>query len=148
MIQSLAERLKKAFRPEVHTQAELARAAKVKQPSVSDWFSGETKTLKAEPLVRAAIYLNVNPLWLATGEGPMQPTGQVYQVVVAEPTAPYSPPARHTPAWPLPSISPEDYWHHLPDSLKAQINNYAATVMETARTLAEPDVENERQRAG
>ena len=70
---TLAERIRQAFDPAVHTQSQLARAARVRQPSVADWFSGKTTSLKAEPLVRAALYLNVVPLWLATGEGPMRP---------------------------------------------------------------------------
>lgn len=69
---SLATRLSKAFDPERHTKADLARAAKVSAASVSDWFSGETKTLKADPMVRAAAYLDVEPLWLVAGEGPMK----------------------------------------------------------------------------
>jgi transcriptional regulator with XRE-family HTH domain len=69
---TLAERLQAAFDERRHTRGELARAARVSQPSVSDWFRGETRSLKAEPLVRAAQYLGVAPLWLATGEGPMR----------------------------------------------------------------------------
>lgn len=51
--------------------AELARAVKVKPPSVSDWLSGETKTIKGENLLRAAQALQCTPQWLATGLGPM-----------------------------------------------------------------------------
>jgi transcriptional regulator with XRE-family HTH domain len=69
---SLESRLKLAFDPKRHKAADLARAAHVKQPSVADWFSGKTRSLRAEPLVRAAIYLDVHPLWLAAGEGPMR----------------------------------------------------------------------------
>ena len=82
---SLEERFRAAFDPSLHTQAELARAAKVKQPSVFAWFSGQTKSLKGESLLRAAAYLEVQALWLALGEGPMR-TGV------------------SRPAWPFPNI--------------------------------------------
>lgn len=72
MRNNLAARLASAFDTAKHTKADLARASKVSAASVSDWFSGETKSLKAEPMIRAAAYLDVEPLWLATGEGPMR----------------------------------------------------------------------------
>lgn len=72
---TLQRRLALAFDPAIHSQADLARFARIKQPSVHDWFSGKTISLRAAPLVRAALYLNVAPLWLATGEGPMRPSG-------------------------------------------------------------------------
>lgn len=53
------------------SQAALARHCKVKPPSVSDWFSGETKTLAAESLLLAADYLKVRAEWLSSGKGPM-----------------------------------------------------------------------------
>lgn len=57
------------------THAELARAAGVRQPSVHAWFSGGTKSLRGGTLLAVARALNVNPLWLDTGRGPMRPGG-------------------------------------------------------------------------
>lgn len=54
------------------TKADLARAAGVKQPSVSDWFSGKTKTLKAEPASKIAKKYGISAHWLATGQGAMR----------------------------------------------------------------------------
>lgn len=54
-------------------QAGLAKACGIKAPSVSAWLSGKTKKIEGANLLRAAIYLNVYPEWLATGLGPMQP---------------------------------------------------------------------------
>lgn len=51
------------------TQAELAEACNVSGPSVSDWFTGVTKSLKAESLRRAALFYGVDRDWLATGKG-------------------------------------------------------------------------------
>jgi len=54
------------------TQAALARACRVKAPSVNDWLSGKTKSIEGENLLNAATFLKVSPLWLATGKGPMR----------------------------------------------------------------------------
>jgi phage repressor protein C with HTH and peptisase S24 domain len=75
---TLKDRLERALEgiPEPKpTQADLARAAKVKPPSVSDWFNGRTKSLRGEPLLAVAKALGVSPLWLNTGRGPMRPGG-------------------------------------------------------------------------
>jgi transcriptional regulator with XRE-family HTH domain len=66
------------------TREDLARACKVKPSSVSDWFSGNTKSLKAEPSIRAAIFLDVLPLWLICGEGQRTQTAGMNSVLVAE----------------------------------------------------------------
>lgn len=57
------------------SQAELARLAGVKPPSVSDWFSGQTKSLRGTSLIAVAAALGVNAKWLNTGLGPMRPGG-------------------------------------------------------------------------
>lgn len=75
---TLKERLEQALEamPEPRpTQADLARAAKIKPPSVSDWFTGKTKTLKGETLLSVSALLRVNPTWLNTGRGAMRPGG-------------------------------------------------------------------------
>lgn len=54
------------------SQAGLARHCGAKAPSVSDWFTGETVTLKAQSLVLAAEYLGVRPRWLLDGKLPMR----------------------------------------------------------------------------
>lgn len=54
------------------TQASLARACKVSQPSVNDWLSGKSKTIRGATLLAVAKFLAVSPDWLATGKGPMR----------------------------------------------------------------------------
>lgn len=54
--------------PEI-SQADLARATGASPPSVSAWFSGDTKTMKLETAIRAAALYRVSPMWLAKGEG-------------------------------------------------------------------------------
>lgn len=95
---TLAERISQAIEAKGITQAALAKAAGVKPSSVSDWIKGETKSLKALPLVRAAHVLGVSALWLATGEGPMKPHDGHF--AVEETRAPYG-----RPPWPFPQLS-------------------------------------------
>ena len=54
------------------SNADLARAAGVKPPSVTGWFNGSTKSL-GKALLPIARFLNVNPEWLDSGHGPMRP---------------------------------------------------------------------------
>lgn len=71
-MKTLAERLKYAMDvlPSKKIKgAELAIVVGVKPPSVSDWRSGKSKTMEGENLLRAAKYLSVDPVWLATGKG-------------------------------------------------------------------------------
>lgn len=68
---SLADRLTRALAHSGLSQAELARAAGVKPPSVHGWLSGKSKFLRGENLLSAARALGVRQQWLATGEGPM-----------------------------------------------------------------------------
>jgi transcriptional regulator with XRE-family HTH domain len=71
---TLAERLQRALDAmnPPGSQADLARACGKKGPSVSDWFRGETKSLKADSAILAADFLNVRPRWLIDGTGPMR----------------------------------------------------------------------------
>lgn len=61
------------------SQADLVRATGAKAPSVSAWFSGETKSMKAATAAKAAQLYGCNPHWLATGEGEMVPAAGVVQ---------------------------------------------------------------------
>lgn len=69
---TLAERVALALREEGKSQTDLAKAIGVRAPSVNDWISGKTKTIKGENLLRAASYLRVRPEWLSMGRGPMR----------------------------------------------------------------------------
>lgn len=57
-----------ARHPEI-SQAEIARAAGVRPPSVADWFNGKTKSLKLRPAWKAAQVWGCDPLWLGEGVG-------------------------------------------------------------------------------
>jgi len=77
------------------SRAALARAAGVKQPSVTDWFKGRTVSLKGDTLLRAAKYLRVRPEWLESGAGPM---------TLSAAEAESDRLTDHRPAWPFPEI--------------------------------------------
>lgn len=69
---TLADRLREAMADANINQSELARACRVKQPSVHGWLSGRAKFLRGENLLAAARVLGVNDEWLATGRGPKE----------------------------------------------------------------------------
>lgn len=69
MLTTLAERIRERLNALGMSDAELARQAKVKPPSVFAWLSGETKSIKGDNLLRAAAALKVTPDWLAYGVG-------------------------------------------------------------------------------
>lgn len=71
---TLSDRINDAMAEKACTAAELAKAAGVKEPSVSDWRSKETKSLKAETALKAAAFLGVSPFWLVLGVGPKRPS--------------------------------------------------------------------------
>jgi len=72
---TLQDRIFSAFNalpPDKRKKAKLAEFCGVSAPSVNDWFSGKTKSIKARPLERAALYLNVREKWLLEGAGPKE----------------------------------------------------------------------------
>jgi phage repressor protein C with HTH and peptisase S24 domain len=68
---TLAERVALAMQKSGISQAQLARAAGVKPPSVNNWLSGATKELKGRSAILAARAMGVSSHWLTTGRGPM-----------------------------------------------------------------------------
>ena len=69
---TFAERLASAMAERATIPAAVARAAGIRGASMSDWCTGKTRAenLKAEPLLKAAAFLGVNPMWLLNGHGP------------------------------------------------------------------------------
>ena len=80
---SLSERVKKAMQMSGISQADLAVSCKIKQPSVNDWISGKTQTMKAATANRAASAMGVNVEWLSEGIGPMQNAISITDVATA-----------------------------------------------------------------
>jgi len=132
---TLAARLRSALddRPAA-SQAELARQCGVSPASVADWLSGESKTMKALPLLKAAKYLNVDPMWLLTGSSS-----------TSQPHTPAEPPHAAMPGdlrdagrWPFRFITP-DRWAPLPALDKARVETFADATLQAweARHLEE-----------
>lgn len=69
---TLSSRLQQLLIQRGINQKDLVEAARVKPSSVSDWLSGESKSIKAEPALRIARAFNVSPWWLVLAEGPME----------------------------------------------------------------------------
>lgn len=65
----LAERLKGALSEKSVTQVALAKAVGVSQPTVNDWLTGKTKTIRGDTMMKVAHFLGVNAKWLASGVG-------------------------------------------------------------------------------
>lgn len=80
---SLADRLRQALAHADISQAELARRCGVKQPSVHGWFSGKSRFLRGENLLKAASALGVSQEWLATGRGKMRARDSVGAMLIA-----------------------------------------------------------------
>ena len=75
------------------SQADLARHCGVSTASVSNWFTGITKSLRGDNLLQVANALGVSPAWLASGQGDMR-TGPAGGAVIALP-----PDEVHIPQW-------------------------------------------------
>ncbi len=75
-METLQERLNKAVaaQPTEITQTVLAERCGIRQASVSDWFTGKTKSLRGDNLMKVAAFLKVSPRWLGQGAGSMWPS--------------------------------------------------------------------------
>lgn len=89
-MKTLRERVEECSRRRPHiTQAQVARAAGIKQPSVFGWFNGTTTRLQLRTAVKAARLWGCDPLWLGEGEGlphwTDEPTASVSDLAAALP---------------------------------------------------------------
>src|SRR6185436_11051598 len=76
-IQTLGLRLRKARKDRKYSQVTLAKAAGLKQPSISELESGETKEISGPTLIAICGVLKVRPEWLITGREPIEPIVEV-----------------------------------------------------------------------
>lgn len=119
----LAERLREALREAGASQKALAEACHVKPPSVSEWLNGTTKVLKSMSLLRAAAFLRVNALWLASGIGPKSVDPGASNVTQLR-----ADDAPRTTDWPFKSITPAR-WQSLPDADRQRIEVFAEATL-------------------
>lgn len=73
MTSTLKERIQERLEATGLTNAQLAIACDVKQPTSFNWGSGKTKHIKGKPLLLAAKALGVTPEWLDSGNPPKFP---------------------------------------------------------------------------
>jgi transcriptional regulator with XRE-family HTH domain len=81
---TLADRIKERMQATGLSNAQLAKAAGVRQPTAHNWGTGKTKAIKGEPLLAAAAVLEVTPNWLATGKGEKFPQFERSSFLVKE----------------------------------------------------------------
>jgi transcriptional regulator with XRE-family HTH domain len=68
---ALKDRIREARQARKMTQIQLAKAASIKQPSLSELETGESKTLSGDTLIALSAALRVRPEWLQNGKGQM-----------------------------------------------------------------------------
>jgi phage repressor protein C with HTH and peptisase S24 domain len=111
---TLKERLEVAMRlkPDV-TAADIARACGIKPPSVSDWLSGKTKSIKGDNLIATARLFGVRPEWLSSGIG--SPTDRESSVSQSDATTTHIPRSafRRVPVVGTASLGMDGYWTDL-----------------------------------
>lgn len=68
-IHEIGLRLRRARLDRGESQIAAAKAAGIKQPSLSEIETGATKVLAADTLIRLCAFLKVRPEWAVTGKG-------------------------------------------------------------------------------
>lgn len=133
-VENFSDRLRRIRTERQLSQAELARASGLSQGAISSYETGSRKSTTG--IVDLAKALKVNPVWLLTGEGPVEP--------VAFRDSSYTLPAQLkdvtqpdvAATWPFKSIPPADYWT-LPESSRRVIEETVAAMIRTMRDNAE-----------
>lgn len=70
---TIKDRIKAALATSGLKKSELARRCGVTPGAVTQWLTGDTKSLKGETLLKIATALSVSPQWLSTGKGSISP---------------------------------------------------------------------------
>jgi phage repressor protein C with HTH and peptisase S24 domain len=89
-MKTLGDRLKHALAVRKKTAADLAKAVPTTESTVSQWLSGEIKSMRGGNLIAASAFLDISPQWLASGKGPSGlEESHKGAVIAAEPHASY-----------------------------------------------------------
>jgi len=81
LLESVGERIRRCRLAAKLTQQQLGDAAGVSSAAVSQWESGDTKTLKPVNLFKIAVALNKSAEWLITGKGSEEPRWMLHDAV-------------------------------------------------------------------
>ena len=90
----LSKRIELLLHEKRWSAAELARQAGVSRAAVTDWRNGNVNNISLDVAVRIGRAAKVDPMWVATGEGPTVPG---YVTPEDKPTE-----------WPFPAVSLDD----------------------------------------
>lgn len=74
-MENFSTRFKFALDKKGISQSELSRRIGVTRGAISFWLNGDVQTVNGNRLITLASALDVDPTWLATGQGPMESTG-------------------------------------------------------------------------
>ena len=122
-----AERLRYIRAQRGMSQAALARACGLSQSAIANYENGSRKS--AKDVFRLAESLNVNPMWLALGEEPIEALSivksPVYQLTDAAPAHRLAP-------WPFPDTPPEVYWS-LSDGERAVVETTLSSLIKSLK---------------
>ncbi|MEB2399510.1 helix-turn-helix transcriptional regulator [Parapusillimonas granuli] len=103
-----SERLRQTRQLRGMSQSELARACGLSQGAISNYENGTRRTPKG--IFKLAQVLNVNPEWLGTGTGSMEPdAAPAYRLSERPPDLPMQW------QWPFARITPAAFWSLGPD---------------------------------
>lgn len=121
-MQTFGERLERSLSAKGVSQADVARAAGIKDSSMSEWFADKVRPdyVKARPLLRAAAFLDVSPTWLLFGTGERSPSAPAV-LTVQEPASTYR-------VWPFEHVTPERFFA-LPEQTRIAIASYVDGVV-------------------
>lgn len=119
-----SDRLRRIRKARRLSQTELARASGLSQGAISSYETGTRKSTGG--IVALARALDVNPVWLLTGEGSMLPdiTPAKADATTLQDIQKHPMPA----AWPFGSINPTAYWT-LPASKRDVIEQMVAALI-------------------
>lgn len=100
-------------------QREIADACGVTQVTVSQWFSGDIKTLSGHALLPLAKFFRVYPKWLNEGIGPRDLSElEVNELLAREKEPQYAEP------WPFQRLTADD-WRKLTPAQRARVESLA-----------------------
>lgn len=132
-VKNFADRLRYARTLRGLSQAALAHACGLSQGAIANYESNARQS--AKEIFRIAEVLNVNPVWLGMGSGPMEPleppleTQATYRLSEAE--APRVPGL-----WPFGLVSADDYWA-LPQTDRAIVERMFATLVKSLQNKSQ-----------
>lgn len=86
-VENAGDRIRRARKAAGLTQEQLAEIVGVSRPTITQWETGSTKTMRFEHIFKAARALQKNPEWLITGQGHEKPPEWLARAVDVLPPA-------------------------------------------------------------